>query len=139
MKKRNSILKKDNCSLCSVNNRKLCCKQVISSSTFKSQQTNKPYTIFPGVNCSRADVIYLIECTLWKKQYVGKPETRFNIRLNKHCKDVKKPDAILASRHLQERNYVFNKHAKFIIIHKLTNTTKSNDILSQRLIKRENF
>ena len=65
--------------------------------------------------------------------------TRFNIRLNNHRKDVKKPDAILASRHLQERTHVFNKHGKFIIIDKLTNTTKSKDILRQRLIERENF
>ena len=34
---------------------------------------------------------------------------------------------------------VFNKHAKFIIIDKLTNTTKSEDTLRQRLIERENF
>ena len=36
-------------------------------------------------------------------------------------------------------NLVFNKHAKFIIIDKLTNTTKSEDTLRQRLIERENF
>ena len=54
--------------------------------------------------------------------------------LNNHRKDFKKPDAILAGRHFQERNHIFNKHAKFIIIDKLTNTTKSKDILRQRLI-----
>ena len=53
-----------------------------------------------------------MECTLCKKQYVRKSETSFNIRLNNHHKDVKKPDAILACRHFQERNHVFNKHAK---------------------------
>ena len=36
-------------------------------------------------------------------------------------------------------NLVFKKHAKFIIIDKLTNTTKSEDTLRQRLIERENF
>ena len=69
----------------------------------------------------------------------GKSETSSNIRLNNHRKNVKKPDAILACIYFQERNYVFNKHAKFIIIDKLTNTTKSKDILRQRLIERENF
>ena len=44
-----------------------------------------------------------MECTLRKKQYVQKSETSFSIRLNNHHKDVKKPDAILAS--------IFNKHA----------------------------
>ena len=44
-----------------------------------------------------------MECTLCKKQYVGKSETNFNIRLNNHGKDVKKTDAILACRHFQEK------------------------------------
>ena len=104
-------MKKVKCSPCSANNRTLCCKQVISSSTFKSQQTNTSYTIFHKVNCSSAYVIYLMECTLRKKQYVQKSETSFSIRLNNHRKDVKKPDAILASRHFQEKKHIFNKHA----------------------------
>ena len=132
-------MKKGKCPPCSANNRKLCCEQVISLSTFKSQLTKKSYTIFHEVNCSSAYVIYLMECTLYKKQYIEKSETSFTIRLNNHRKDVKKPDAILACRHFQEKNHVFNKHAKFIIIDKLTNTTKSKDILRQRLIERENF
>ena len=80
-----------------------------------------------------------MECTLCKKQYIGKSETSFNFRVNNHRKDVKNPDAILACRLFQEKKHVFNKHAKFIIIDELRNTTKSNDILHQRLIERENF
>ena len=80
-----------------------------------------------------------MKCTLCKKQYIGKSETIFNITLNNHRKDVKKPDAILVCRHVQEKKHVFNKHTKFIIIDKLTNTTKSKDILRRRLIKRENL
>ena len=61
------------------------------------------------------------------------------MRASKYRKDVKKPDAILACRHFQEKIHIFKKHAKFIIIDKLTNTTKSKDILHKRLIERENF
>ena len=43
VKKHNNIMKKGKCSPCSANNMTLCCKQLISSSTFKSQQTNKSY------------------------------------------------------------------------------------------------
>ena len=64
------IYEKSKCSPCSANNRTLCCKQVISS-TFTSQQTNKSYTIFHKVNCSSADVIYLMECTLCKSNTQG--------------------------------------------------------------------
>ena len=42
-------------------------------------------------------------------------------------------------RQFQKKQHVFNKNAKFIIIEKLTDTTKSKDILCQRLIERENF
>ena len=42
-------------------------------------------------------------------------------------------------RHFQEKNDVFNKHAKFIILDKLIITTKSKDILRQRLIERGSF
>ena len=44
-----------------------------------------------------------MECTLCKKQYVGKSETSFDIRLNNHRKDVEKPDAILACRQEKEK------------------------------------
>ena len=103
-------MKKGKCPPCSVNNRTFCCKQVISSSTFKSQQTNKSYTIFSEVNGSSACVIYLMECTLQNKEHIGKSETSFNIRLNNHLKDVKKPDAILACRDFQEKKTRFQKN-----------------------------
>ena len=54
VKKHTTIIKKGKCFLCSVINKTHCCKQVISSSTFKSQQTNKSYTIFHKVSCSSA-------------------------------------------------------------------------------------
>ena len=52
VRKHSNIVKKGKCSPCSANNRTLCSKQVISSPTFKSRQTNKFYTIFHEVNCS---------------------------------------------------------------------------------------
>ena len=70
---------------------------------------------------------------LCKKQYTEKSETTFNIRVNNYRKDVKIPDTILTCSHFHERNHVFNKHAKLIIIDKLTITHKSKDILRQRL------
>ena len=59
-----------------------------------------------------------MECILCKMQYIGKAETVFNLRLNKHRKDTKKTNSILASKHFQEQGHNFNKHAKFIIIDK---------------------
>ena len=63
-----------------------------------------------------------MECTLYK-QYVGKAETAFNIRLNNHRKDTMNPNAILACRHFQKQGHNFNSLAKFRIINKLVNTS----------------
>ena len=73
------------------------------------------------------------ECILCKKQYAEKSETSFNIRLNNYRKDVKIPETNLTCSHFHERNHVFNKLAKLIIIDKLRATHKSKDILRQRL------
>ena len=80
-----------------------------------------------------------MECILCNKHYVGKAETSFNITLNNHRKDGKKADRIMACKPLQEENHSLNKHGKFTIIYQLTNTSKSKETLTQRLIERENF
>ena len=67
-----------------------------------------------------------MKCTLCKKQYVGKSDTAFNMRLNNPKNDVKNthPKIILICKYFQEKNENFNKHAQFIIIDKLANAKK---------------
>ena len=62
-----------------------------------------------------------MECALCKVQYVGKAETTFNIRLNNHRKDVNNPKSIPADLHFRKPGYLFNLHAKFILIKQLSN------------------
>ena len=45
----------------------------------------------------------------------------------------------MASKHFQQESHNFNEHAKSTIIDRLTNTSKSRETLTQRLIKREHF
>ena len=49
-----------------------------------------------------------------------------------------KPKAILADQHFQKNVHRFNKHARFTIIYRLTNTNLDKEILRERLIQREN-
>ena len=107
------------CTPCLANNRTLCCKQIVHTTAFRSNQTNRIFHIYHNLNCKSTYVIYLMECTKCKLQYVGEAETGFNIRLNKHRKDVWKPDAIPASRHFSGKNHNFNTHAKFILIEQM--------------------
>ena len=113
------------------------CSQLTSTMTFISQQTKRKFKIYH--NCKSEYVIYLMECTLCNKQYVGKTETAFNIRLNNQRKDTQNSNAILPCRHFQEQGHNFNSQTKFIIIDKLVNTSSPKDILRERLIQRENF
>ena len=62
-----------------------------------------------------------MKCISCKIQYIGKSETTFNLKLNNHMIDTKKPISILACKHFQKPGHNFKKHAKFIIIDKLVN------------------
>ena len=84
---------------CLANNETLCCKKVVHTTMFRSSQTNRIFRIYHSLNCKSKYVIYLLECTKCKIQYVKKAETGFNIRLNNHRKDVWKPNAIPARCH----------------------------------------
>ena len=101
-----------------------CCKQVKTTTTFKTQQTKKTWKIFHNTNCKTEYAVYHMECTIYNLQYVGKNETPFNIRLNNHREDVKDPNAILADKLLQKDGHRLKKHARFTIIDRLTNLDK---------------
>ena len=128
------------CSPCFSNSRTLCCKQVIKTEHFKSNQTNRTFRIFQKTTCKSNFIIYLLECKLFKIQYVGKAEATFNIQLNNHRKDVKDPKAISVDKHFNQTGHNFNLHPKFIIIEQLEDIEKiSNEILKERLKTPENF
>ena len=76
-----------------------------------------------------------------KTQCLEYAETVFNIRLYNRENDGKitHSKTLLASKHFQEKNHDFNKHAKLIIIDKLAKTKTPKEILRQRLIQRETF
>ena len=96
--------------------RYLCYQQLIPTTTFKSNQTDKKFKIYHRVNWKRSFVIYLLKCYICNIQYVGKSETPFNIRLKNHSKDVKNPNAIPPCKHFNKRDHEFNNHGKINMI-----------------------
>ena len=60
-----------------------------------------------------------MDCSKCHKQYVGKAQTAFNLRLNNHRKDVRRTDAIRADRHFNCPDHEFNRDAKFTVIEEL--------------------
>ena len=47
------------CTPCLVNNRSLCCKQIVHTTTFRSNQTNRIFRIYHNLNCKS------MSCTCW--------------------------------------------------------------------------
>ena len=117
--------------------RTLCCKQIVHTATFRSNQTNRIFHIYH--NLKSKYVIYFLECTKFKIQYVGKAETEFNTRLNNDRKDIWKPDAIPASRHFSGKNHNFNTRAKFILIKLIRHVDIDTKKIKDRLKHKENF
>ena len=60
--------------------------------------------------------MYVMECSLYKIQYVGKTKTPFNIGLNNHRSDLSNPNAISACLHFALDGYNFNIHTKFLSV-----------------------
>ena len=116
------------CSPCNTK-RSLCCNHVIKTNSFTSVNTHKTYKIFHESNCRSMNVIYLLECIRCKKQYVGKSEWPFNYRLNNYRSRIKSTqfDKLLpVEKHFKERNHVFERDARFIIIEKIEKENVEN-------------
>ena len=139
VKRRPSVKTKGKCSPCLSNAKSLCCKQILKTEKFQSTQNKKTFEIYHHVNCKSKNIIYLMECTKCKVQYIGKSETNFNIRLNNHRKDTNNINGIPASRHFSKPYHEFNIHAKFIIIEQIKNANVSKETITKRLKARENF
>ena len=98
----------------------------ISNDIYQSTNKQKLKSIIK----STAKVSYLLD-GIYTKQYAGKTETMFNIRLNNH----RNLNPIIACRHFQQKGHNFNSHTKFLIIDKVVNTSSSKDIFCERLIQ----
>ena len=97
----------------------LCYKQVKHTNTFSSTVTKRTYIMYNKLNRKSSYLVYLMECTLCKRQYTGKSETVFNIRLNNDHNDVYKTNTPGANQHFRLPVHKFNRHAKFTLTEQL--------------------
>ena len=104
---------------CTAERKLKCCKHIVETTTFKSNVTNKSYTIRHKANCKSSNVLYLLECTLCRLQYIGKSETYFYLRLNNYRSEVKKDNPSPSATHFKLPGHNFDEHARFTIIEKI--------------------
>ena len=84
------------CTPCLSRARNLCCKEKITKTTFLSQQKKLTFNTFFKFNFKIKYIIYLMKYISRSIQYAGKVEKAFNLRLNNHRKDRKKPGSVIA-------------------------------------------
>ena len=80
-----------------------------------------------------------MECVLCNKQYTGKSETAFNLRLSNHRIDVNIRNSLQDDQHFRLLGHNFNKHAKFTLIEQLNDTNIDQELLKHRLKKCKDF
>ena len=117
------------CKPCTENISKKCCKQLKDTNSFKSTITGKEYKIFHDCNCLSKNLIYLMECSICNKQYVGKTQTTLERRINGHRSDVKcKNEPIAADKHFRLAGHEFDRDAKFTIIEQAINKRDKSEM-----------
>ena len=62
----------------------MTCKHCRTTASFQSSITRKTYSILNTISCGSTKIIYLITCSLCKKQYVGQTEQTLPQRMNAH-------------------------------------------------------
>ena len=115
------------------NNRTLCCKQVTNVTMVRENLTNRTFHIYHNLKHKSKYVIYLLECTKYKIQYVGKAETEFSIKLKNNQMNAWKSDAIPARRNFSDKNHSFNTRPNFILIEQIRHNNIYRKIYKDKL------
>ena len=60
------------------------CSNMKNTGTFESKHSNEVYQIMKNFNCNFKMVVYLIECSICRKQYNGSTVTKFRTTANNY-------------------------------------------------------
>ena len=87
-------------------NRSACrhCPRIDKTGQVISTSTGRKYRTQTRISCTSSNVIYLIQCNLCKKQYVGQTRNKILIRLNQHYSSIRNKLETPVSRHFQGHN-----------------------------------
>ena len=86
-------------------NRNKCrhCPLIDKSGEVTSSSTGRKYRSMVNVMCNSSNLIYLIECTICKIEYVGQTKNKILVRMNQHYSSIKNKLETPVSRY-------FNSH-----------------------------
>ena len=78
------------------------CPKIIKTGKVKSFSTGRHYKIPNKVSCTSSDVIYMLECQLCGKQYVGQTKNKLLQRVNQHYSTIRTKADTPISRHFND-------------------------------------
>jgi len=104
-------------------------------STFQSFQNKNVFHIADHLNCDSENVVYLISCTLCKKQYVGQTRNAFRIRATRHRSDINLNADFSVADHFNLPNHVTSEHFKIMPIEKTPILGTEDDTNNLRKIR----
>jgi len=110
----------------------LCCQALQITSTIQSSITKIQYPITHTMCCDSHNIIYLINCTKCRKQYVGQTSRKLKMRLNEHRSDIKLNKNTTISIHFNSPLHTIN-NLTITPIEQLANNDPSE------LLSREQF
>ena len=114
---------------------------MVQTKFFTNRSKTKKFDIRQRTGCKSKDALYLAWCDKCnQKQYVGKVEAqKAHRRINKHRNDAKKEGSINIDQHFREKDHVFNRDFKMIIIEEIADKNKTREQVRNTLLKREDF
>ena len=82
-------------------NRSACrhCPVLDKTGWVKSTSTGRKYRTQTRISCTSSNLIYLIQCTICNKQYVGQTRNKILTRLNQHYSTIRTQQETPVSRH----------------------------------------
>ncbi len=111
------------------------CPKPSQNRKYRSTVIGREYNGPAKYNCKTENVIYLITCRKWGKQYVGETYRPFNERMKEHLRYIKIPSKYNepTSRHfnLPEHN-ISDFHCRVIYIYIVNGTPKRYDQKTNR-------
>lgn len=85
------------------------CPQMTTTQRAASTASNYYVNVKGNFNCDSANVVYLLECTLCGKQYIGQTETPFRLRFNNHRSHAKTCPSLPLSKHVNTPGHSFEQ------------------------------
>ena len=104
------------------------CPRIDRSGIVKSTSTGRKYRTQTRISCTSSNVIYLIQCVLCYKQYVGQTRNKLLIRFNQHYSSIRNKLETPVSRHFQGHNCTGPYPTRIFILSQIRNADNAQEL-----------